>query len=73
MVIFGRIVLSLWIFLDIVVFYLILMVIRVHVSRSGTEILWSFCGESDGMWWGLSGTLDMDIGCGSSAQRSQGP
>ena len=49
------------------------MVIRVHVFRSGTEILRSFCGESDGMWWGLSGALVMDIGCGSSAQRSQGP
>jgi len=46
------------------VFYLILMVIRVHVSRSGTEMLWSCCEESDGMWWGLSGALDMDIGCG---------
>ena len=57
--------LSLWIFLDIVMFYLILMVMLVHTSRSGTEMLWSCCGESDGMWWGLSGTLDMDIGCGS--------
>ena len=73
MVIFGRTMLSLWIFLDIVVSYLILMVIRVHVLRSGTEMFWSFCGESDGMWWGLSGALDMDIGCGSSAQQSQGP
>ncbi len=69
----GRIVLSLWIFLGIVVFYLILMVMRVHASSSGTEMLWSSCGESDGMWWGLSGVLDMDKGCGSSAQRSQGP
>ena len=50
MVIFGRIVLSLWIFLDIVVFYLILMVILVHAYRSGTEMLWSCCGESDGLW-----------------------
>ncbi len=73
MVKFGRIVLSLWIFLDIVVFTLILKVIQVHVSRSGTEILESFCGESDGMCGGLSGTLDMDVGCGSSAQQSQGP
>ena len=46
----------------------IVMVIRVHVLRCVTKILWTFFGESDGMWWGLSGTLDMDIGCGSSAQ-----
>ena len=51
--------LGLWMFMDVVVFYLILMVIRVHASRSGTEMLWSCCGQSDGMWWGLSAALEM--------------
>ena len=64
MVTFRRTVggLSLWIFLNIVVFYLIFMVIHVHVSHSGTGILWSFCVESDGMWCGCSTpTKDGDI------------